>query len=146
MDDAWRKDEGSSRNFSIDGGLTCGGPRISSSVTMLVSTYYDSPSFPRKETPIFRILYEQHATRLFSIFFFSLYLSSFLLPFSSPFFFAARPVITKLAFNGGCRARGPLYLYAPPERKMSDVCPRDFVIFVVASRRFSRAFSARCTA
>lgn len=59
---------------------------------MLVSTYYDSALYPRKETPIFRILYEHHATRLFS---------------SSFFFFSllrcARPVITKLAFNEGWR-------------------------------------------
>lgn len=41
---------------------------------MLVSTYYDSALYPRKETPIFRILYEHHATRLFSSsFFFFLY-------------------------------------------------------------------------
>lgn len=58
---------------------------------MLVSTYYDSALYPRKETPILRILYEHHATRLFS---------------SSSFFFllrCARPVITKLAFNEGWR-------------------------------------------
>ena len=40
---------------------------------MLVSTYYDSALYPWKETPIFRILYEHHATRLFLLLLFFFY-------------------------------------------------------------------------
>ena len=42
-------------------------------ITTLVSTYYDSASYLRKETPIFRILYEHRITRLFSFSFFLLF-------------------------------------------------------------------------